>query len=52
MWRESHPAPDDAAQTRADVCEALADMQAGDTGRPVEEIDTEIRAKYFAQARA
>jgi hypothetical protein len=48
LWRDDHPLPREPEETIAAVKEALADMAAGDRGRPIEEVDREIREKYFA----
>lgn len=41
-WRRENPSPDDHASNVAAVREAIADMQAGDTGRPAKEVLREI----------
>lgn len=52
LWRGRGSATRDETLAADDVREALADMEAGDHGRPVEDIDREVRAKYFAKTRA
>lgn len=48
LWRLQNRSPDDE-EYKADVeaiREALADMDAGDTGRPWEEFDREFRKRH------
>jgi hypothetical protein len=44
-WRHLHPDPEDLAESVAAVREALADMHAGDRGRPVDEVLADIRMR-------
>jgi hypothetical protein len=46
LWREHHPLPDDDPDAVAAVEEALADIEAGDDGRPWEEFDREFRQRH------
>jgi hypothetical protein len=40
------PDPDELRASVAEVWEALADMAAGDWGRPADEVIEEVRRKY------
>jgi hypothetical protein len=51
-WRDMHSSPGQREDTIAAVREALADMIAGDLGRPIEEIDREVRERYFSSSRS
>lgn len=51
LWREPSPCPDDPESTLAALREAIADMEAGDEGVPVEELDRQVRARYFSHSR-
>jgi hypothetical protein len=44
-WRELHPEPEIDEEEVAAIQEAIDDMNAGDRGRPVEEVIAEIRAE-------
>ncbi len=46
LWRAEHPAPDDGARDVAAVKEALADMEGGDRGLPLEEFDRRFRERH------
>lgn len=45
MWLDQHPSDDEDDATE-DIREALADMEAGDTGIPFEEFDREFRRQH------
>ena len=45
-WREQHPAEQDYAESVAAIRAALADMDAGDTGIPLEQFDRELRERH------
>jgi hypothetical protein len=45
-WRAEHPAHDDETDDVMAVKQALADMAAGDQGRPWEEFDREFRQRH------
>jgi hypothetical protein len=46
IWRTQHPSPEQYAEDVQAIREALADMEAGDTGIPWEEFDAEFRKRY------
>lgn len=46
LWRAEHPSPDEFAESVAAIREALADMEAGDSGTPFEEFDRQFRQKH------
>ncbi len=52
LWHGPSPCPDDAESTLAAVREAIADMEAGDVGTPVEELDRQVRARFFANQKS
>jgi hypothetical protein len=52
LWRDLHPSPGEHEETVAAVRQSLADMAAGDEGRPMEEVDREIREAYFSNRRS
>ncbi len=43
LWRAEHPQSVEFAESVAALREALADMEAGDTGVPIEEFDRDFR---------
>jgi hypothetical protein len=45
-WRTQHPSPEQYQEDVAAIREALADMEAGDTGRPFDEFDREFRKRH------
>lgn len=45
-WRLRNRSPEEMAEDVQAVREALADMEAGDTGRPFEEFDREFRKRH------
>jgi hypothetical protein len=45
-WRLRNRTPEEMAEDVQAVREALADMEAGDTGRPFEEFDREFRQRH------
>lgn len=51
LWREDHPIPEDLEESVAAVREALADMAAGDTGRPVDDVLADLRARHGLENR-
>jgi hypothetical protein len=51
-WRAVHPAGEASADDYEAVRQALAEMEAGDTGVPFEEFDRRIRAKHGLPPRA
>jgi hypothetical protein len=46
LWREQNPCTEEYAATVAALNEALDDMAAGDTGRPLGEFDQEFRKRH------
>jgi hypothetical protein len=52
LWHGPSPCPDDPESTLAAVREAIADMEAGDKGTPVEELDRRVRERFFTKARS
>jgi hypothetical protein len=46
QWRLAHPVPDDLTESVSAVRQALADMAAGDKGRPVDEVIEELRVRH------
>lgn len=46
VWRTQHPTPEQYAANVQAVREALADMDAGDTGTPLEIFRTEFRKRH------
>ncbi len=46
LWRAEHPAPDEGASDVAAVKGALADMEGGDRGLPLEEFDRKFRDRH------
>ena len=47
-WRALHPTAEELAESVAAIKEALADMEAGDTGISLEEFDRQFREKHIA----
>jgi hypothetical protein len=50
-WRMQHPSPEQYEEDVEALREALADMEAGDTGRPWEEFDREFRKRHNLDKR-
>jgi hypothetical protein len=46
LWRAEHPAADEYADNVAALKEALADMEAGDHGLPLEQFDSNFRQRH------
>ena len=46
LWRAEHPAADDYPYDVAALKEALADMEAGDQGMPLEQFDRTFRQRH------
>ncbi len=46
MWRAENPAADDYPNHVAALKEALADMEAGDHGMPLEQFDAKFRQRH------
>ncbi len=46
LWRGTHPTREDHARNIEAVQEAIADMEAGDRGRPFDEFIEEFRKKH------
>jgi hypothetical protein len=46
LWRAENPSPDDAAETVQALRDALADMDVGDHGVPLEEFDRAFRRTH------
>ena len=51
-WRTTHPLSDDLSESVVAVKQALADMRAGDRGRPAEQVIAELRQRLEASARS
>ncbi len=51
-WRTTHPLSDDLSESVVAVKQALADMRAGDRGRPAEQVIAEIRQRLESSARS
>lgn len=51
-WRTSHPLPDDLSDSVVAVEQALADMRAGDRGRPAEKVIADLRQRLASAARS
>ena len=51
-WRAAHPSTDDLSEDVVAVKQALADMRAGDRGRPAEQVIAELRQRLEATARS
>jgi hypothetical protein len=45
QWRAEHPSPDELRDSVAAIREVLADMEAGDRGRPLQDVIDDIRGK-------
>jgi hypothetical protein len=52
LWHAPAPCPDDPESTLVAVREAIADMEAGDKGTSVEELDRRVRERFFATTRS
>jgi hypothetical protein len=50
LWREPFPCPDDPDATLAALREAIADMEAGDQGIPIEQFNREFREERSRRA--
>jgi hypothetical protein len=46
VWRLQNRSPEEFEEDVQAIREALADMEAGDTGRPFEEFDREFRKRH------
>jgi hypothetical protein len=46
LWRQRNPATDDFQDTVVALREAIAEMDAGDTGQPFEDFDREFRMRH------
>jgi hypothetical protein len=46
LWRAEHPTPEQLQESVAALREAIADMEAGDAGRPASEVIGELLQKY------
>jgi hypothetical protein len=46
LWREQHPCSEDTASTVTALRAALADIEAGDLGIPLDEYDRQFRARH------
>lgn len=46
LWRAEHPDPDEFDVTVFALREALSDMAAGDTGKPLSHFDSEFRQRH------
>jgi hypothetical protein len=46
LWRAEHPSPEEFAETVPAIRETLTDMEAGDTGTPLDEFDRQFRQKH------
>ena len=51
-WRTTHPLSDDLSESVVAVKQALADMRAGDRGRPAEQVIAELRQRLESSARS
>jgi len=51
-WRAGHPSAETAEEDFEAVRQALAAMDAGDTGIPLEDFDREFRAKHNLPPRS
>ena len=51
-WRTTHPSSDDLSESVVAVKQALADMRAGDRGRPAEQVIAELRQRLESSARS
>ncbi len=45
-WRAEHPTLEELNESVAVIRKSLADMEAGDTGRPAGEVIADLRRKY------
>ena len=46
LWRAQHPAPEALKESLRAVQQSLADTEAGDKGRPLDEVVDEVRRKH------
>ena len=46
LWRAEHPDSDEFGDTVQALREAIADMEAGDAGVPLDRFDQEFRARH------
>jgi hypothetical protein len=46
LWRDEHPAGDEYGSAVAAIKEAIADMEAGDTGMDLSEFDRQFRQRH------
>lgn len=46
LWRAEHPLPEELQASVAALQEAIADMEAGDVGRPAHEVVADLWKKY------
>jgi hypothetical protein len=51
VWRTAHPSAEAGSEDHQAVRDALAAMDAGDTGVAFEEFDRQFRAKYALPSR-
>lgn len=51
QWRELHQDTEGSSKEVAAIKEALAEMAAGDCGKPFDEFDREFRAKHHLPPR-
>jgi hypothetical protein len=50
-WRISNPAPDELPESLAAIRAALADMRAGDRGRPADDVLAELRHRLAESSK-
>ena len=46
LWRAEHPSPEELNESTAVLKQAIADMEAGDRGRPAREVIDDLRRKH------
>ena len=46
LWRAEHPSSEELNESTAALTRAIADMEAGDRGRPAREVIDELRRKH------
>jgi hypothetical protein len=51
-WRLLNPPPEELAESVSAIRRAVADMRAGDRGRPVEDVLAEIRQRLSTASKA
>jgi hypothetical protein len=51
QWRAENPSFEELAESAEAVKRALADMEAGDAGRPANEVIADLRRKYGVTTR-